>query len=139
MQIRVEKGLGTWLDVTVRHAGGPRRTSVWDQPFRQRTFITRFRTRCLMKCNGNGWGSKVMYQATQLGHRCKVALPESPPPPRQYCAGNCAPRLAIEVAWSAVGCGCTEKARGEYGGSERWGKPATCATARGHARAVCPP
>ena len=39
MQIRVGKRLGTWPDVMVRHAGGPRGTSVRDWPVRQRIFL----------------------------------------------------------------------------------------------------
>ena len=102
MQTRVGKRLETRPDVTVKHAGGPRGTSVHDRLTKQRIFIARFRAQCLMECSGIGWGSKVAYLAIQPGCRCMVALPESPPPPRQYSTGDCAPPPAIEAAWRAL-------------------------------------
>ena len=132
MQIRVGKRLGTWPDVMVRHAGGPRGTSVRDWPVRQRTSIARFQARCLMECNETGWGSKVVYPATQPGCRCKAAPPESPPPPRQYCAGDYAPPPAIKATWRVLSAvDALRRLEASAGdppeGSERWGKAATCA------------
>ena len=143
MQIRVRKRLETRLDVTAKHAGGPRGTLARDRLVRQRIFIARFRARCLMECGRIDWGSKVAYPAIHTRCGCKVASPKSLPPPRQYSAGDCASPPAIEAAWRALSAKGAlrrlEASVGEpAGGSAQRGEAATGATARGQARAVCP-
>ena len=88
-------------------------------------------------------GSKVAHPAIHTRCRCKVAPPESPPPPRQYNAGDCASPLAIEVAWRVLSAKGTlrrlEASMGKpIGGSVQRGEAATGASARGRARAIYP-
>ena len=143
MLTRVGKRLEARPDVTVKHVGGPHGTSTWDRLVRQRIFIARFRARCSMECSKINWESKVAHPAIHTRCECKVAPPESLPPPRQYSAGDHTSPPAIEAAWSTLSAKGAlrrlEASGGEpAGGSAQRGEAAMGASARGRARAVCP-